>query len=77
MLVVAYTPLSILQGVFLLMSGFFRLPNDYPKIFWKYPMFYLGFHMYALQVKKCPRPVMIAMPFIAVHVGMSLPHHEI
>ncbi|CAM6104027.1 unnamed protein product [Calypogeia fissa] len=38
-----------IQGMFLLLSGFFRLPNDYPKIFWKYPMFYVGFHMYALQ----------------------------
>lgn len=38
-----------IQGMFLLLSGFFRLPNDYPKIFWKYPMFFVGFHMYALQ----------------------------
>ncbi|KAL2643418.1 hypothetical protein R1flu_011005 [Riccia fluitans] len=38
-----------IQGVFLLVSGFFRLPNDLPKIFWRYPMLYFGFHMYALQ----------------------------
>ncbi|BBN02381.1 ATP-binding cassette, subfamily G (WHITE), member 2 [Marchantia polymorpha subsp. ruderalis] len=38
-----------IQGIFLLVSGFFRLPNDLPKYFWRYPMMYFGFHMYALQ----------------------------
>jgi hypothetical protein len=38
------------QGVFLLMSGFFRLPNDLPKPVWRYPTSYLAFHMYAMQV---------------------------
>ncbi|XP_002987629.2 ABC transporter G family member 11 [Selaginella moellendorffii] len=38
-----------IQGIFLLVAGFFRLPNDLPKAYWKYPMSYIGFHMYALQ----------------------------
>ncbi|KAJ7542445.1 hypothetical protein O6H91_10G107100 [Diphasiastrum complanatum] len=38
-----------IQGIFLLVAGFFRLPNDLPKPFWKYPLSYMGFHMYALQ----------------------------
>ncbi|KAH9549331.1 hypothetical protein CY35_10G012600 [Sphagnum magellanicum] len=35
--------------VFLLMSGFFRLPSDLPKPVWRYPTSYLAFHMYAMQ----------------------------
>ncbi|KAG0566168.1 hypothetical protein KC19_7G043500 [Ceratodon purpureus] len=38
-----------IQGIFMLVAGFFRLPNDLPKFVWKYPMSYIGFHMYALQ----------------------------
>ncbi|KAL4196303.1 hypothetical protein AMTRI_Chr04g245570 [Amborella trichopoda] len=28
-----------IQGVMMLNGGFFRLPNDLPKPFWKYPMY--------------------------------------
>ncbi|KAL3698084.1 hypothetical protein R1sor_012160 [Riccia sorocarpa] len=38
-----------IQGIFMLTAGFFRLPGDLPKPFWRYPMSYLSFHMYALQ----------------------------
>ncbi|CAM6007009.1 unnamed protein product [Sphagnum balticum] len=38
-----------IQGIFLLVAGFFRLPKDLPKAVWRYPMSYIGFHMYALQ----------------------------
>ncbi|KAH9328181.1 hypothetical protein KI387_000289, partial [Taxus chinensis] len=38
-----------IQGVMILNGGFFRLPNDLPKPFWKYPMFYISFHTYANQ----------------------------
>ncbi|KAI5058548.1 hypothetical protein GOP47_0026718 [Adiantum capillus-veneris] len=38
-----------IQGIFMLVAGFFRLPNDLPKPMWRYPMSYLSFHMYALQ----------------------------
>lgn len=38
-----------LQGLMMLSGGFFRLPNDLPKIFWKYPMYYVAFHKYAYQ----------------------------
>ncbi|KAL9673770.1 hypothetical protein QQ045_030032 [Rhodiola kirilowii] len=38
-----------IQGIFMLVSGFFRLPNDIPKIFWRYPMSYISFHFWALQ----------------------------
>ncbi|KAJ8765570.1 hypothetical protein K2173_014692 [Erythroxylum novogranatense] len=38
-----------IQGVMMLNGGFFRLPNDLPKPFWRYPMFYIAFHRYANQ----------------------------
>ncbi|KAH6781469.1 white-brown complex-like protein [Perilla frutescens var. frutescens] len=38
-----------IQGIFMLVSGFFRLPDDMPKVFWRYPMSYLSFHFWALQ----------------------------
>uniref|UniRef100_M1B8D1 ATP-binding cassette transporter n=1 Tax=Solanum tuberosum TaxID=4113 RepID=M1B8D1_SOLTU len=40
-----------IQGIFMLVSGYFRLPNDIPKPFWRYPMSYLSFHFWALQVR--------------------------
>lgn len=36
-----------IQGVFMLNGGFFRLPNDIPKPFWRYPISYMAFHKYA------------------------------
>ncbi|CAL0331471.1 unnamed protein product [Lupinus luteus] len=38
-----------IQGMMMLSGGFFRLPNDLPKPFWKYPLFYVAFHRYAFQ----------------------------
>ncbi|RDX79694.1 ABC transporter G family member 3, partial [Mucuna pruriens] len=38
-----------IMGIMILAGGFFRLPNDLPKPFWKYPMYYLSFHKYAFQ----------------------------
>jgi hypothetical protein len=38
-----------IQGIFMLVAGFFRLPKDIPKPLWRYPLSYLGFDMYALQ----------------------------
>ncbi|GAB2283345.1 ATP-binding cassette sub- G member 1 [Dionaea muscipula] len=38
-----------IQGVMMLNGGFFRLPDDLPKPFWRYPMYYISFHKYALQ----------------------------
>ncbi|KDP40917.1 hypothetical protein JCGZ_24916 [Jatropha curcas] len=38
-----------LQGLMMLAGGFFRLPNDLPIPFWKYPMYYIAFHRYAYQ----------------------------
>lgn len=34
----------------MLVSGYFRLPNDIPKPVWRYPMSYISFHFWALQV---------------------------
>lgn len=36
-------------GIFMLVAGFFRLPNDLPKIIWRYPMSYISFNYWALQ----------------------------
>ncbi|XP_047044836.1 ABC transporter G family member 11-like [Lolium rigidum] len=38
-----------IQGIFMLVSGYFRLPHDIPKPFWRYPMSYISFHYWALQ----------------------------
>lgn len=38
-----------IQGVMMLNGGFFRLPNDLPKPFWRYPVYYIAFHKYANQ----------------------------
>ncbi|KAI4299113.1 hypothetical protein L6164_032603 [Bauhinia variegata] len=38
-----------LQGHMILLGGFYRLPDDLPKIFWRYPLFYVSFHKYAVQ----------------------------
>lgn len=36
-------------GIFMLVAGFFRLPNDLPKAVWRYPMSYISFNYWALQ----------------------------
>ncbi|KAJ9174892.1 hypothetical protein P3X46_013492 [Hevea brasiliensis] len=38
-----------IQGLMILGGGFFRLPNDLPKPFWKYPLYHIAFHKYAYQ----------------------------
>ncbi|MCD7449639.1 hypothetical protein HAX54_000869 [Datura stramonium] len=38
-----------IQAIMILGGGFFRLPNDLPKIFWKYPVHYVAFHKYAYE----------------------------
>lgn len=38
-----------IQGIFMLVAGFFRLIDDLPKPVWRYPLSYMGFDMYALQ----------------------------
>ncbi|XP_059648486.1 ABC transporter G family member 1-like [Cornus florida] len=38
-----------LQGLLILGGGFFRLPNDLPNTFWRYPLYYIAFHKYAYQ----------------------------
>lgn len=38
-----------IQGLMILVGGFFRLPNDLPKPVWKYPLHEIAFHKYAYQ----------------------------
>ncbi|KAJ6289973.1 hypothetical protein OIU78_025818 [Salix suchowensis] len=38
-----------IQGLMVLGGGFFRLPDDLPKPFWRYPLHYVAFHRYAYQ----------------------------
>ncbi|KAI7744209.1 hypothetical protein M8C21_019456, partial [Ambrosia artemisiifolia] len=38
-----------IQGLMILSAGFFRLPNDLPQVLWRYPIYHLSFHKYALQ----------------------------
>ncbi|KAG9451439.1 hypothetical protein H6P81_011404 [Aristolochia fimbriata] len=40
---------SGIQATMILSSGFFRLPHDIPKAFWRYPFYNIAFHKYALQ----------------------------
>ncbi|KAK1414610.1 hypothetical protein QVD17_30358 [Tagetes erecta] len=37
------------QGLMILSAGFFRLPDDLAQVFWRYPMYYVSFHRFALQ----------------------------
>ncbi|KAM3322508.1 hypothetical protein P3S67_003659 [Capsicum chacoense] len=36
-------------GISMVVSGFFRLPHDIPKRFWRYPVSYMTFHFWAVQ----------------------------
>ena len=38
-----------IQGLMILVGGFFRLLNDLPKPLWKYPLHDIAFHKYAYQ----------------------------
>lgn len=38
-----------IQGLMILGAGFFRLPGDLPKLFWRYPLYYISFTKYAFQ----------------------------
>ncbi|KAI3439267.1 ABC transporter domain-containing protein, partial [Psidium guajava] len=38
-----------IQALMILGGGFFRLPNDLPLLFWKYPLYYIAFHRYAYE----------------------------
>lgn len=38
-----------IQGLMILSGGFFQIPNELPKIIWKYPLYYISFHRYAYQ----------------------------
>ncbi|KAI4296392.1 hypothetical protein L6164_036355 [Bauhinia variegata] len=38
-----------IQGIMMLVGGFFKLPNDLPSPFWRYPLYYVAFHRYAYQ----------------------------
>ncbi|EFJ19128.1 ATP-binding cassette transporter [Selaginella moellendorffii] len=40
---------SGILGLFMLVDGFFKLANELPKGFWKYPMHYIAFQTYLLQ----------------------------
>lgn len=38
-----------IEGLMILLGGFYRLPNELPKPLWKYPLYYLSFLKYAFQ----------------------------
>ncbi|XVE66572.1 hypothetical protein DITRI_Ditri08aG0089400 [Diplodiscus trichospermus] len=38
-----------IQGLMVMVAGFFRLPNDIPKPIWKYPLHHVAFNKYAYQ----------------------------
>ena len=38
------------QGVMMMTAGYFRLLPDLPKIFWRYPVSYINYGAWALQV---------------------------
>ncbi|RYQ96767.1 hypothetical protein Ahy_B08g092635 isoform B [Arachis hypogaea] len=42
-------PITGILGVMMLDGGFYRLPSDIPKPFWRYPLHYISFHKYAYQ----------------------------
>ncbi|XP_026377739.1 ABC transporter G family member 11-like [Papaver somniferum] len=38
-----------IQAIMMLNAGFYRLPDELPKNFWKYPIYYIAFHRYAIE----------------------------
>ncbi|OMO63596.1 ABC transporter-like protein [Corchorus olitorius] len=38
-----------IQGLMVLVAGFFRLPNELPKPIWRYPLHHIAFHKYVYQ----------------------------
>ncbi|XP_010258617.1 PREDICTED: ABC transporter G family member 11-like [Nelumbo nucifera] len=38
-----------IQGLMMLNGGFFRLRDDIPNPFWRYPIYYISFHKYAFE----------------------------
>ncbi|KAI3850888.1 hypothetical protein MKX03_035943 [Papaver bracteatum] len=40
---------SGIQAIMMLNVGFYRLPDELPNPFWKYPMYYIAFHRYAIE----------------------------
>ncbi|KAI3850883.1 hypothetical protein MKX03_035938 [Papaver bracteatum] len=38
-----------IQAIMMLNAGFYRLPDELPNPFWKYPMYYIAFHRYAIE----------------------------
>ncbi|KAJ9705823.1 hypothetical protein PVL29_003769 [Vitis rotundifolia] len=38
-----------IQGLLTLGGGYFRLPDDLPNVFWRYPVYYISFNRYAYQ----------------------------
>jgi len=38
-----------IQGIMILVGGFFKLPHEIPKPFWRYPLHYVAFHTYSFE----------------------------
>ncbi|AES90632.2 ABC transporter G family member 1 [Medicago truncatula] len=38
-----------IQGIMMLVGGFFKLPHEIPKPFWRYPLHYVAFHSYVFE----------------------------
>lgn len=39
-----------MQAIYMLLAGYFRLTRNLPKPVWRYPISYIAFHTYAIQV---------------------------
>jgi hypothetical protein len=44
--------IECLQAIYMLLAGYFRLTKDLPKPVWRYPVSYIAFHTYAIQVSQ-------------------------
>lgn len=67
---VLLAPILMNQGIFMLVAGFFRLRKDLPKAVWRYPMSYISFHTYALQV------LLIPNTYSNLKQPISIPSHQ-
>lgn len=45
-----FHPLLFMQGIMMMTSGFFRLLSDLPKPVWRYPISYISYGAWAIQV---------------------------
>lgn len=73
-----WTDGRLFQGIMMATAGFFRLLPDLPTIFWKYPISYINYMAWALQVRKnLDRTIFVRPPLISLARRSHYPHTNV